>query len=567
MRIEESETGMIGQKNRGMCMNKVKTLWKQRKKIWREYRTGFLIEIIFLCVALTATGLLIRMSQKSWETKLELMTKNVQNLVNENLDTRKSESANDLKNNVYIGLKDILPNTENREWNSKLGLHLEFLDGADNVRYELADSEVGCIWTTYDEENLELKKTWISLTEYFKQWNNGAQQEFEQFYKKQDGHVAVQKLKGYYNGKFFTVREMQFQSTTHEDETLVLKTSSAGGLSYKNPVYRVANLTDVSDGELDENVTLEQGGMDLFVFMPSARVQAILINQPGKRQAYAEGNIDGYNLASYQISMYADTFYLATHDGNLKKFTLPIWLIGQAAAVFLIVVYLYLHKKRKELASLRNTFINAMAHEMKTPAAVIKNSAECLEDGIHPEKQANYIKMIQAEADHMNDLLMSMLTYTRLSDSEYDLHKSDCSLKEMMEFCSAHYGEQIEKKGIHVVWDAVEEGTINADEKMLSMVMDNFISNAVRFCTTGGVIRLTVTKDYVSVYNEGEPIPDDQLKAIWTPMYLGDDSRTKTSGTSGMGLAISAIILKAHHADYGVSNVAEGVEFYFKIPS
>mgnify|MGYP000102141599 CR=1 FL=1 len=72
--------------------------------------------------------------------------------------------------------------------------------------------------------------------------------------------------------------------------------------------------------------------------------------------------------------MYADTFYLATHDGNLKNFTIPIWLIGQGAAAFLIIVYLYLQKKRKELASLRNTFINAMAHEMKNTGSGDQNS-------------------------------------------------------------------------------------------------------------------------------------------------------------------------------------------------
>ena len=551
----------------GMYMKKMKQLWKQRKMIWREYRTAFLIEIIFLCVALAATGILIRMSERNWETKLELMTKNVQSLIQSNLDTKKVKSASELKNNVYIGLRDIMPDTKNREWNSKFGLHLEFLDESGNAKYELADSEVGCIWTTYDEENTALEKTWISLTDRFKEWDNGAMQEFEQFYREQDGHVRIQKLKGYYNGNVFNVREVQFQGTIHEDETLELRTNSAGDLSFKNPVYRVANLADVSDEELDSDVTLEQGGMELFAFLPSPIVQATLVNHPNKRQAYAEGTISGYNLASYQIGMYADTFYLATHDGNLKNFTIPIWLIGQGAAAFLIIVYLYLQKKRKELASLRNTFINAMAHEMKTPAAVIKNSAECLEEGIRPEKQSSYIKMIQTEADHMNDLLMSMLTYTRLSDSEYDLHKSDCSLKELMESCCEHYRERIAGKNIQVIWDAEDDGTTKCDKKMLSMVMDNFISNAVRFCIDGGVIRLTVTKDYVSVYNDGHQIPPEQLKEIWTPMYLGDDARKKNSGTSGMGLAISAVILKAHHADYGVSNVAEGVEFYFRLNS
>jgi len=49
-------------------------------------------------------------------------------------------------------------------------------------------------------------------------------------------------------------------------------------------------------------------------------------------------------------------------------------------------------------------------------------------------------------------------------------------------------------------------------------------------------------------------------------MYKGDSSRNETKGTSGMGLAISAVILKAHRASYGVHNVTRGVEFYFKLP-
>ena len=49
-------------------------------------------------------------------------------------------------------------------------------------------------------------------------------------------------------------------------------------------------------------------------------------------------------------------------------------------------------------------------------------------------------------------------------------------------------------------------------------------------------------------------------------MYKGDSSRNEMNGTSGMGLAISAVILKVHRASYGVHNVSGGVEFYFKLP-
>ena len=52
----------------------------------------------------------------------------------------------------------------------------------------------------------------------------------------------------------------------------------------------------------------------------------------------------------------------------------------------------------------------------------------------------------------------------------------------------------------------------SAIKKMLSMVMDNFLSNAVRFCIPGGVIRLSVARNYVSVYNEGIQIPEERKK-------------------------------------------------------
>ena len=80
------------------------------------------------------------------------------------------------------------------------------------------------------------------------------------------------------------------------------------------------------------------------------------------------------------------------------------------------------------------------------------------------------------------------------------------------------------------------------------------------------MIRFTIAPGTVNVYNEGAQIPEDQIKEIWTPMYKGDSSRNETKGPSGMGLAISAVILKAHRASYGVHNVTRGVEFYFKLP-
>ena len=81
--------------------------------------------------------------------------------------------------------------------------------------------------------------------------------------------------------------------------------------------------------------------------------------------------------------------------------------------------------------------------------------------------------------------------------------------------------------------------------------MDNFLSNAVRFCIPGGVIRLSVARNYVSVYNEGIQIPEERKKEIWTPMYLIDDSRTKQEQLPAW-TGNQCNHSKAHHAAYGV---------------
>ena len=99
-----------------------------------------------------------------------------------------------------------------------------------------------------------------------------------------------------------------------------------------------------------------------------------------------------------------------------------------------------------------------------------------------------------------------------------------------------HYKGQIEAKNLHVIWDSAENTTTRCDEKLIMMVLDNFISNAVRFCKENGVIRFTIAPGTVNVYNEGAQIPEDQIKEIWTPMYKGSaDKAEKTASCKAFG--------------------------------
>ena len=237
---------------------------------------------------------------------------------------------------------------------------------------------------------------------------------------------------------------------------------------------------------------------------------------------------------------------------TLQLLTLSIWGVN------------YVYKRRSEkIEFMKITFLNAMAHEMKTPTAVIKNSAECIREGVHPEKHDHYLEIIDKESEHMSYLLNSMLTYTRLTNAEYQIQRTKVKVTKIAEEICARNQDMMGNKKIKLEFNTIREFELEGDWRLLEMVVDNFISNAIRHCERGGEIRITSKVNGIWIYNTGNHISEEQIKHIWDPMYQGDSARAGESKSSGMGLAISDEILRLHHVRYGVVNVIGGVEFYF----
>ena len=83
---------------------------------------------------------------------------------------------------------------------------------------------------------------------------------------------------------------------------------------------------------------------------------------------------------------------------SLKDRFILMFSFVQIILACIYFIYTYLENEREELNKTRNLFINAMAHEMKTPNAVILNSSEMLIENVNPEKQHKYLKMIEDES-------------------------------------------------------------------------------------------------------------------------------------------------------------------------
>lgn len=221
--------------------------------------------------------------------------------------------------------------------------------------------------------------------------------------------------------------------------------------------------------------------------------------------------------------------------------------------------------KQAQLDAMRNTFINAVAHEMKMPTAVIKNSTECILENICPEKNEHYLRMIAKETDRMNDLLTKMLIYTRTANSVYELRKDTIDLPKIVEDVHGTYKFAMELRELTLTVQNYGLDIMTGDEGLMKMVVDNYVSNAVRYANEHSEIQIVMCGNRFTIYNPCEHLSEENLERIWDPLYVCDESRTETDGSAGMGLAICKNILELHGAKYGVENVEGGVRFYFQL--
>ena len=234
----------------------------------------------------------------------------------------------------------------------------------------------------------------------------------------------------------------------------------------------------------------------------------------------------------------------------------------QGFAIMAMLVWWGVDRRRRELKKLRDTFINAMAHELKTPVAVVRNTAEYLATGAKPEKQEHYLGVLLRESDSMNAKLEQMLTYTRVMDESVTLRPERTDWNKLAEDSLASYSDLIAQKGMTVDFSVKTYERPNCDPALIGMVIDNLIANAVRYGEPGSTIVVKTENEEFSVWNKTAPLSDAELAEIWTPMFETEKKKAD-SETGGMGLAISAGILDRHGASYGAENEGDGLLFWF----
>ncbi len=226
-------------------------------------------------------------------------------------------------------------------------------------------------------------------------------------------------------------------------------------------------------------------------------------------------------------------------------------------------------EQERILLAERKDLVDNLSHEMKTPLGVIRAYAEGYQDEVDEIKKQKYAEIIISETERMNHLITTLLDLSALETGAVRLSPERFDFVELLETVAGRLLIDTPDVNFELQYELPDYKVyVYTDKNRMEQVLNNLLINAKKNVRPKGILKLCLSDEserlYFSVYNEGDMIPKETLKKIWTKFYR--DNRSKYSG-SGLGLAIVAQILSMQELSYGVKNLMDGVQFYFSLPT
>ena len=221
----------------------------------------------------------------------------------------------------------------------------------------------------------------------------------------------------------------------------------------------------------------------------------------------------------------------------------------------------------------RQEFVANVSHELKTPMTTIAGYIDGILDGTIPEhRQQYYLQIVSDETKRLSRLVRSMLDISRLQDQPIpEEQKMHFDLEEIAGQVLITFEQKINGKRLDVDVDFPGHPVFTfAGRDYVTQVIYNLIDNAVKFCPEGGTLgfrlREAGKKVYISVSNDGETIPPEELPLVFDRFHKLDKARTRTKDSWGLGLYIVKTIVCSHGENISVTSKNGKTEFTFTMP-
>ncbi|KAF0819240.1 MULTISPECIES: cell wall metabolism sensor histidine kinase WalK [unclassified Cytobacillus] len=221
----------------------------------------------------------------------------------------------------------------------------------------------------------------------------------------------------------------------------------------------------------------------------------------------------------------------------------------------------------------RREFVANVSHELRTPLTTMRSYLEALADGAWKDEEIapNFLEVTQNETERMIRLVNDLLQLSKMDSKDYRLSK------DWIDFIF-FYNRIIDRfemtKEQNVTFERRlpdHSAFVEIDEDKLTQVLDNIISNALKYSPEGGKVTFSIEeKDefiIVSVSDQGVGIPKENIDQIFERFYRVDKARTRKLGGTGLGLAIAKEMVEAHGGKiWAASKEGKGTTISFSLP-
>ena len=221
----------------------------------------------------------------------------------------------------------------------------------------------------------------------------------------------------------------------------------------------------------------------------------------------------------------------------------------------------------------RREFVANVSHELKTPMTTISGYIDGILDGTIPEtRHRYYLQIVSDETKRLSRLVRSMLDISRMQNGSVPEEKKvRFDLEEALGQVLITFEKKITDKRLNVDVDMPAYPVFtNACEDYVTQIIYNLIDNAVKFCPQGGTLGLKIQqgggKIYITISNEGETIPPEELPLVFDRFHKIDKSRSQNRDGWGLGLYIVKTLVSSHGENISVTSRDGKTAFTFTMP-
>jgi len=343
-----------------------------------------------------------------------------------------------------------------------------------------------------------------------------------------------------------------FESNIHYPGIIIKKDKSFYRMLSKSKFYQVMSRQYMFD--LFSRRTVE------FFFDDSYFEPSLILNEDTKV-------IEAANRALLREDKYRfEPIIVITNENKYKLLSIHTLLLAQNEVQFCTLELL------KDANEFKKDVLRIVSHDLRSPLSGISGFANLmLSSTFELSNTKIYAEQIQIAAEHMKNLINDFLLIAINDSTDFELNRTKIDLTEITKYVISNYKKSSINKNQSLIFDLDDKVIIEADQHKITEVIDNLISNAIKYSESGKkiIINLKSEIDIVkfSVKDEGPGLSDSDLELIFGKFQKLSNRPTGNESSTGLGLYIAKKIIEKHNGKIWVeSELKKGSTFHFSLP-